>query len=67
MRISVQERVQVSVLKPAQELAVLEREQAWRRWAQAVASIREYLPVAQRPDSGLQLPEVSKAPLDSAT
>ena len=36
MGMSGQERVQVSVLEPAQEQAVLEREQARCRWAQAL-------------------------------
>ena len=36
-------------------------------WAQVLALIRRYPSVAQRADSRLQLPEVSKAPLDGAT
>ena len=67
MRVSAQERVQASVLEPAQEQAVLEREQARRRWAQALASVRRCPPVVQWADSRLQLPEGSKAPLDGAT
>ena len=42
-------------------------EGAQRRWAQALASVRRYPPVAQQADSRLQLPGVSKAPLDGAT
>ena len=32
MRVSAQERVQASVLEPAQEQAIMKREQARRRW-----------------------------------
>ena len=67
MRVSAQERVQASMLESVQEQAVLEREQARRRWAQALASVRRYPPVVERVDSRLQVPDVSKAPLDGAT
>ena len=55
MRMSAQERIQAAVLEPAQEQAVLEREQVRRRWAQALASVRRHPPVVQRADSRLQL------------
>ena len=38
-----------------------------RRYPQTLASIRRYPPVAGWTDSRLQLPQVSKAPLDGAT
>ena len=65
LRVSTQERGQASVVKPAQEQAVRERERAQRRWAQALA--RRCPPVAQWADSQMQLPEGSTAPLDGAT
>ena len=67
MRVSVQERIQASVLEPAQEQAVLERKKARRRWTQALASVRRYPSVAQQADPRLQLSEVSKVLLDGAT
>ena len=70
MQISVQEWVEASGKEPAREQVqapLLEREQAWRRWARALASARRYPPVAQRAGSRLQLPEVSKVPLDGNT
>ena len=63
MRMSAQKRVQASRKEPAGEhmqVTVLELEKAWRRWAQALVSVRRYPPVARRADSRLQLPEVSK-------
>ena len=67
MRVSAQERGQASVIEPAQEQAVLERERARRRWTEAPASARRCPPVAQWADSRLQLLEGSMAPLDGAT
>ena len=57
LRVSAQEQRQASVMEPAQEQAVLKRERARRRWAQALASARRCPPVAQWADSRLQLPE----------
>ena len=51
VRVSAQERGQASVIEPAQEKAVLERERARRRWAQGLASARICPPVAQWADS----------------
>ena len=48
---SAQKRGQASVMEPAQEQAVLERERVRRRWAQALASARRCPSVAQRADS----------------
>ena len=67
MRVSAQERVQASVMEPAQEKKVLEREQARRRWVQTLASVRRCPPAAQWANSRLQLPKESKTPLDDAT
>ena len=48
-------------------LPVLEQEKMRRRWVQALTSVRRYPPMAQQADSQLQLPQVSRAPLDGAT
>ena len=70
MRMSRQKWVQASRQELAREhvqVPVLELEKAWRQWAQALVSVHRYPPVARRADSRLQLPEVSKAPLDGTT
>ena len=72
MRTSAQKRVQASRKEPAREhvqvpVLELELEKAWRRWAQALVSVRRYPPVARRADYRLHLKEVSKAPLDGTT